>query len=130
MSSKRVLVVDDDPEILDAIREVLAQGGFRVHVCTTGEDCLALAASEPPDVILLDLVLEAMDGWEVLRLLKQQEATRDVPVIVVSGRVEHRDMIRGLQEGAVDYLTKPLQRENLLASIKAAVAAPAAEEQR
>jgi DNA-binding response OmpR family regulator len=114
-------VVEDDPEVLDAIREVLAMGGFRVHVCTSGEDCLASASVEPPDVILLDLVLDAMDGWEVLRLLKQQEATRDVPVIVVSGDVEPRDMIRGLQEGAVDFLAKPLHRENLLASLRAAV---------
>ncbi|MCB1055608.1 MAG: response regulator [Acidobacteria bacterium] len=126
MSSKRVLVVDDDPEILEAIREVVALGGYRVHVCTSGEDCLAKATSEPPDVIVLDLVLDTTDGWQVLRVLKQQPSTRDVPVIVISHQVEHRDMFRGLQEGAVDYLEKPLERESLLASIQAAVSHRAA----
>jgi DNA-binding response OmpR family regulator len=70
-----------------------------------------------PDLILLDIMMEGMDGWEVLKLLKMEERTRGIPVVILSARVEPRDKIRGLQEGAVDYITKPFSVKDVLESI-------------
>jgi DNA-binding response OmpR family regulator len=118
---KRVLVVDDEQDVLDVLRLVLGKKGFEVVTAASGMDGLARAQSAPPDLILLDIMMHQMDGWEVLKLLKLDERTRDVPVVIVSARVEPKDKIRGLQEGAVDYVTKPFAVRELLAKIDAAV---------
>ncbi|MDX1630910.1 MAG: response regulator, partial [Thermoanaerobaculia bacterium] len=72
---------------------------------------------EQPSLILLDIMMEGMDGWEVLRVLKMEEKTRGIPVVIVSARVEPKDKIRGLQEGAVDYITKPFSVTDVSESI-------------
>ena len=78
-----------------------------------------LAQSERPDAILLDIMMKEMDGWEVLKLLKLDDATRQMPVIILSARVEPKDKIRGLQEGAVDYVTKPFAIREILEKVAA-----------
>jgi DNA-binding response OmpR family regulator len=80
---------------------------------------LVTAQGERPDHVLLDNMMEGMDGWEVLKLLKLERETRDIPVVMLSARVEPRDKIRGLQEGAVDYITKPFSVRDMLATIDA-----------
>jgi CheY-like chemotaxis protein len=122
---KKILVVDDEEDVVDVLRLVLGKKGYEVATATSGMDGLARAQSALPDLILLDIMMHQMDGWEVLKLLKLDERTGAIPVVILSARVEARDKIRGLQEGAVDYVTKPFAVRELLEKIEAALGAPA-----
>src|SRR3989337_3537800 len=113
-SQPHILVIDDEPQILRALRMILTAKRFRVSVAARGEEGLALAAAESPDVIILDLGLPDMDGVEVCARLR--EWTR-VPIIVLSVRESERDKVMALDSGADDYLTKPFGIEELLAGI-------------
>ena len=117
MSQHTILVVDDEPDVLRMLQVVLGRHGYEVLGAPSGMEGLVLAASESPDLVLLDIMMEGMDGWEVLKLLKLDERTRDIPVIILSARAEARDKIRGLQEGAVDYITKPFSVQGVVESI-------------
>ena len=119
MSGYKILVVDDEPDVLRMLQVVLGKRGHRVLVAPTGMEGLVTAQGERPDLILLDIMMEGMDGWEVLKLLKLDPDTRDIPVVMLSGRNEPRDKIRGLQEGAVDYVTKPFSVRDLVHTIEA-----------
>jgi len=110
----RLLIVDDEVDLLDMLRVVLDSNGFDVVTASSGMQALVLAAENPPDVILLDVMMGEMDGWEVLRLLKLDENTQEIPVIILSARTETHDKIRGLQEGAADYITKPFSVKELI----------------
>jgi CheY-like chemotaxis protein len=122
---KKILVVDDEEDVVDVLRLVLGKKGYEVATATSGMDGLARAQSALPDLILLDIMMHQMDGWEVLKLLKLDERTGAIPVVILSARVEARDKIRGLQEGAVDYVTKPFSVREILEKIEAALGAPA-----
>jgi DNA-binding response OmpR family regulator len=119
MNGHKILVVDDEPDVLRMLQVVLGRRGHRVLTAPTGMEGLVTAQGERPDLILLDIMMEGMDGWEVLKLLKLEQGTRDIPVVMLSARVEPRDKIRGLQEGAVDYITKPFSVRDMLATIEA-----------
>src|SRR3989304_3355830 len=110
-SQPHILVIDDEPQILRALRTILTAKRFRVSVAARGEEGLALAAAEAPDVIILDLGLPDMDGVEVCARLR--EWTR-VPIIVLSVRESERDKVMALDSGADDYLTKPFGIAELL----------------
>ncbi|HKI85688.1 MAG TPA: response regulator [Thermoanaerobaculia bacterium] len=114
MKQTRLLIVDDEVDLLDMLRVVLDSNGFDVVTASSGMQALVLAAENPPDVILLDVMMGEMDGWEVLRLLKLDENTQEIPVIILSARTETHDKIRGLQEGAADYITKPFSVKELI----------------
>jgi DNA-binding response OmpR family regulator len=116
---KTILVVDDELDVVEVLRLVLGKHGYRVATATSGMAGLARAQSEPPDLILLDVMMHQMDGWEVLKLLKLDERTTAIPVVILSARVEPKDRIRGLQEGAIDYVTKPFAVRDLLGRIAA-----------
>jgi two-component system KDP operon response regulator KdpE len=113
----RVLVVDDEPQIRRSLRTTLAANGYEVHEAGSGEDALAAAAAEVPDLLVLDLGLPDMDGTEVIRRLR---GWSDVPVIVLSVRDRQDDKIAALDAGADDYVTKPFGLGELLARIRAA----------
>lgn len=115
---RRLLVVDDEQDVRDLLAMVLARHGFAVRTAADGMEALVVAQDDPPDLILLDVMMRDMDGWEVLKLLQLEEATRQVPVVILSARAEPRDKIRGLQEGAVDYLTKPFAIEEVVARLE------------
>ncbi len=119
MTAHKILVVDDEPDVLRMLEVVLGKRGHQVLTAPTGIEGLVTAQGERPDLILLDIMMEGMDGWEVLKLLKLEEGTREIPVVMLSARVEPRDKIRGLQEGAVDYVTKPFSVRELVATIDA-----------
>jgi diguanylate cyclase (GGDEF)-like protein len=102
-----LLMVDDEPVNLQALYHALA-GDHRVLAATDGEQGMALALSERPDLMLLDLVLPGVDGFDVCRRLKQDEATRDMPVIIVTSRNDEASETRGLDCGAVDFIAKPI----------------------
>ena len=127
MAPSRFLVVDDDPAVLDVLRLALASGGHDVLPAGSAMDGLVRAQGERPDLVLLDILMPGMDGWELLKLLRLDPATRDIPVVIVSARGEPRDRVRGLQEGAVDYLTKPFAVSELLATVETALARIAPE---
>ncbi len=114
----KILVVDDTPPSLRLLTVLLKEEGYEVRSAISGELALDAAASEPPDLILLDIRMPGMDGFEVCRQLKAQPATQDVPVIFVSAVLETDDKVLGFNLGAVDYVTKPYQREELLARVR------------
>lgn len=110
----RVLVVDDDAEILELTQMILRDGGYEVRTRTSGEAALGEARRWEPDLILLDINMPGMDGWEVLRLLKVDDGTRRIPVALFSIRYDVREKVVGLQQGAYDYITKPFSYDELL----------------
>ena len=114
----RILVVDDDPSIVDLATAVLGSAAYAVAAARTGSDALRLARRERFDLVLLDINMPEMDGWETLRLIKADEAIRDLPVVMFSVKGEVRDKVHGLQEGAVDYLTKPFEVDDLLKRVR------------
>jgi putative two-component system response regulator len=114
-----ILVVDDTPENLTIISAVL-QDSYMVRAANNGERALQIASSsEPPDLILLDIMMPGMDGYEVCRRLKSQVSTRDIPVIFLTARADYEDERRGLELGAVDYITKPMNPPIVLARVAA-----------
>ena len=119
MQPKRILAIDDEPDVLDFLQLVLDKSGYQTLTAPNGTEGLIRAHVESPDLILLDIMMEKMDGWETLRLLKLDEESQDIPVVILSARAEPKDKIRGLQEGAVDYFTKPFRVRDDLAKIAA-----------
>ncbi|NJD59204.1 MAG: DNA-binding response regulator [Anaerolineales bacterium] len=113
-----ILVIDDEAQILRALRTILTAKQFKVSVASRGEEGLAMAAAQPPDLVILDLSLPDMDGVEVCARLR--EWTR-VPIIILSVRESERDKVIALDKGADDYLTKPFGIEELLARIRVAL---------
>jgi len=131
-TKKRILVVDDDPKILKALDQALQQEGYEVYRAEDGLEALRLAQSLKPDLMILDIMLPKMDGFEVLA---QLQATDSIPTLILSARGEEMDKVVGFNVGADDYLTKPFRLSELLLRVKAILrrtsgpARPAAEEQ-
>lgn len=113
-----ILVIDDEPQILRALRTILGQSGYRVTTASRGEEGLALAAASLPDVIILDLGLPDLDGIQVCARLREWAQT---PIIVLSVREGEQDKVQALDAGADDYLTKPFGIEELLARVRVAL---------
>jgi len=111
----RILVVEDDEDIVDVLRRTLRGEGYEVSAVGDGPGALELASSFMPDLVILDLGLPGLDGVEVCRRLRQEG---DVPVLMLTARTETGDMVEGLDSGADDYLTKPFERAELLARIR------------
>jgi DNA-binding response OmpR family regulator len=116
---KKILVVDDEEDILHFLELVLREKGYEVATASSGHEALTRAQMVRPDLILLDIMMPQMDGWEVLKLLRVDEGTSDIPVAMLSARTEAKDRVQGLQEGAVDYICKPFSLQDLLAKIGA-----------
>ncbi len=119
MSDKgAILVVDDTHSALKLLTDVLVGEGYDVRPADSGELALASVASRPPELILLDIRMPGLDGFEVFRRLKARDESRDIPVIFISASVELDERVAGLRLGAVDFVTKPFQREELLARVE------------
>jgi two-component system alkaline phosphatase synthesis response regulator PhoP len=114
-----LLVVDDEEDLLELVRYNLLKEGYRVTCVATGDEALKAARKQPPDLIVLDLMLPLIDGLEVCRRLKADSKTRDIPIIMLTAKSEESDMIAGLERGADDYITKPFSPRVLAARIKA-----------
>jgi two-component system phosphate regulon response regulator PhoB len=126
--SQRILVVDDEPDITALVAYHLARGGYRVSTAGTGQEALKAAREERPDVVVLDLMLPGVSGYEVLRELRRHPDTSDVGVILLTARREEADRIKGLSLGADDYLTKPFSPQELtlrVAAVLRRLASPA-----
>lgn len=117
----RVLVAEDERDVAELIRYTLAREGFEVILATNGADALRQARESRPDLVLLDLMLPQVNGWELCRRLKQDPATRALPVIMVTARAEEGDKVLGFELGADDYVTKPFSTRELVARVRAVV---------
>ena len=117
MAGKTILVVDDEADILHFLELVLAERGYAVLTAPGGQQALAQARTHVPDLMLLDIMMPQMDGWEVLRLLRIDPRTAAIPVAMISARTDAKDRVQGLQEGAIDYICKPFSLEELLAKV-------------
>src|SRR5213594_2029532 len=113
----RILIVDDEPEIVRGLEDNLRFEGYQTLTAANGADALAVAAREAPDLIVLDLMMPVVSGWDVCRTLRARGI--DVPIIMLTARGEEAERVRGLELGADDYLTKPFSMRELLARVKA-----------
>ncbi|BAH39401.1 MAG TPA: DNA-binding response regulator [Gemmatimonas aurantiaca] len=118
-AADRILVVDDEPEIVALVAYHLAKAGYRVATAASGSDALEVARRERPSLIVLDLMLPGMSGFDVLEQLRADESTREVAVLMLTARREEPDRIRGLSLGADDYLTKPFSPAELVLRVGA-----------
>jgi DNA-binding response OmpR family regulator len=125
VSAKKILVIDDEPLITESLEYSLKQEGFQVVVAHDGHQALEVAREEAPDLIVLDIMLPGMDGWETCRRLRQEST---VPIIMLTARGQEIDRVLGLEMGADDYLAKPFSFRELLARIRAVFRRMAFEE--
>ena len=115
----RILVVEDEKDISDLIEYNLEQAGYKVLCTENGNDAFELIKKEPPDLVVLDLMIPGMNGKEVCRRVRQEEATRKIPIIILTARAEEVDRIVGFEIGADDYMTKPFSPRELTLRIGA-----------
>jgi two-component system, OmpR family, phosphate regulon response regulator PhoB len=118
-SSDRILVVDDEPDIVALVVYHLAKAGYKVSSASTGTDALAIAKRDRPSLIVLDLMLPGMSGFDVLAKLREDASTAGIAVLMLTARKEEPDRIRGLELGADDYLTKPFSPQELVLRVAA-----------
>jgi len=132
-SAEHILVVDDEPDIVALVAYHLARAGYRVTTAASGTEGLAVARSDRPALIVLDLMLPGITGYEVLERLRAEESTKHIAVLMLTARRDEQDRIRGLTLGADDYLTKPFSPHELVLRVGAilrrvsAASAPAAD---
>jgi diguanylate cyclase (GGDEF)-like protein len=117
--SERVLVADDDPDILTVVKINLELDGFELDTAVDGEDALQRATANPPNVIILDIMMPRMDGLTALHRLRSQASTASIPIILLTARGLPEDRVRGLELGADDYITKPFDITELAARVRA-----------
>jgi len=115
----RVLIIEDDPDVAELIRYNLAKEGYEIWISSKGVHGLEQARASGPDMILLDIMVPELNGWEVCRRLKQDAELRRIPVIIVTGRAEEGDKVLGFEMGADDYVTKPFSPRELVARVRA-----------
>jgi len=118
MPGEKILVVDDEENIRELVRYNLAREGYQVTTVGSGEEALKQVSSKPPDLIVLDLMLPGMDGFDVCRQLKNDSRTAHIPIVMLTVKGEESDIVVGLELGADDYITKPFSPKVLLARIK------------
>lgn len=114
----RVFVVDDEPDMVDLLATILRSDGFEVETDTDGRSALARMLAEPPDLVLLDLMMPDLDGMELLKLLRLDPRGERVPVLVVSARSGHQDQLGTLQLGANAYICKPFSPRELVYQVR------------
>ena len=119
MRRGNILIVDDEEDILELVRYNLSKEGYSVTCVTSGEEALSSARSNLPDLLILDLMLPGVDGIDVCRILKNDQKTEAIPIIMLTAKGEESDIITGLEMGADDYITKPFSPRILLARVKA-----------
>ena len=107
MSAGKILVVDDEPRVREMIEFRLNMCGYEVIQASNGNEALACAAEHKPDLVLLDIMMDEPDGFKVCKRLKSDEATKDIPVVMLTAKAEAKDVMRAYESGAVDYIVKP-----------------------
>lgn len=118
MARKKILLVDDSPTAILYEQMVLGQGPYDLVTANDGEEALEKAVDEQPDLILLDVLMPKVQGFDVLRMLREQETTQSIPVIMVTTLGEMQDLEEGFSGGCNDYITKPIDAQELLARVE------------
>jgi DNA-binding response OmpR family regulator len=118
MEKKKILVVDDEVDLVKTIQFSLELEGYEVLVSYNGEDALAQARNEKPDLILLDIMLPKLDGYKVCRFLKFDEQYKHLPILMMTAKTQEKDKLMGKETGADEYITKPFDMEELIGKIK------------
>jgi DNA-binding response OmpR family regulator len=113
-----IVVVDDNPRNIQVLANLLAENNYEPAVFLDGQDALDFIIRERPDLILLDIMMPEMDGYEVCRILKKRSDTKGIPIIFITAKTETNDIVKGFEVGAVDYVTKPFNNLELLARVK------------
>jgi two-component system, OmpR family, alkaline phosphatase synthesis response regulator PhoP len=119
MTKEKILIVDDEKDIVKMLDYNFKKEGFRTVLAYDGEDAIALAQKEHPDLVVLDLMLPGIDGLEVCKALKKDSKTESIPIIMLTAKTQETDKVLGLELGADDYVTKPFSPRELLARVKA-----------
>ena len=118
MTGKKILCIEDEPEMIDLMRLILGRRGFEVLGAPGGTEGLRMVREDHPDLVLLDLMMPDMDGWEVYQQMKADPALRDIPVIVVTAKAQNIDKVLGLHIAKVDdYIAKPFSPQELMDSV-------------
>ncbi len=119
MTGKRILCIEDHPEMIDLIRLILERRGFKVEGAVGGREGIEAMVQNPPDLVLLDLMMPDVDGWEVYRQIKAREPLKNIPIIVVTAKAQGIDRVLGLHiAGVDDYITKPFAPKELIESVE------------
>ncbi|MBA3902420.1 MAG: two-component system response regulator [Rhodocyclaceae bacterium] len=119
MPVKKILIVDDSPTERHALNELLSKKGYNVVTAESGEEAIVKSKSEMPDLILMDVVMPGMNGYQATRTITREEATKHIPVIMCTSKGQETDKIWGMRQGANDYMVKPIDPEALLQKIAA-----------
>ncbi len=115
----KIMVIDDEEDILDMVKMILEKAGFLVLPMLSGHEALQLIYRERPHLILLDIMMPDLDGLELLKILKIEESTAGIPVVMLTAKVEARDKMAALRDKAADYICKPFQPQDLVDRVKA-----------
>jgi twitching motility two-component system response regulator PilH len=116
-----VLIVDDSPTEQHVLSRVLEKNGFETLLASDGEEAINIAASNHPDLILMDVVMPGMNGFQATRQLSRNPDTSAIPIVMVTSKDQESDRVWGLRQGAVDYLMKPVAQNDLLAAVRARI---------
>ena len=118
LAGMKVMIVDDTPANIDVLRRILSEDGFEISIAMSGEAALSLVEKNRPDLILLDVMMPGIDGFETCGKLKANHATKDIPVIFVTAKTEVEDIVHGFKVGGVDYIAKPFKREEVVSRVQ------------
>jgi DNA-binding response OmpR family regulator len=122
-SAKKLVYIEDEPEMIDLVQLILSRRGFEVYGANGGREGLDLVRRELPDLVLLDLMMPDMDGWDVYQQMKSEDNTREIPVIVITAKAQSIDKVLGLHIAKVDdYIAKPFSPQELLDSVEKVLA--------
>lgn len=124
MTKPRILVADDEPNIVLSLEFLMARAGYTVEVVDNGDDALARALAAPPDLLLLDVMLPRLSGYEVCQRLRASAQCRDLPILMLSAKGREAEVAQGLALGATSYITKPFAMQDLLTEVRRLLGAP------
>ena len=119
MEIKKILIVDDSPTERHVLSEMLTSAGYEVIASDSGEDSIVKAKAMHPDLILMDVIMPGLNGFQATRAISRDEATKHIPIIMCTSKSQETDKIWGLRQGARDYIVKPFDRDELIAMIQA-----------
>ena len=118
----KILVIEDEPHIIKLVTFILESNGYEVMQAFVGSEGIEKARKEKPDMIVLDIMMPGMDGFEVARVLTKDPKTNSIPILMLSSKAQFEDKMTGLDSGALDYITKPFEKEELLLKVKECLA--------
>ena len=119
MTIKRILIVDDSPTERHVLNDMLTKAGYEVVLCDNGDDAIVKAKEIKPDLILMDVVMPGLNGFQATRAISRDAATKNIPIVLCTSKSQESDKIWGMRQGARDYVVKPVNKDELLAKISA-----------